>query len=100
MVTPPVDPVAACAALNGFTLAAADLSPRIRVNGIAPGMVPTKMTEVTTKNPERAEGTLQRIPLGRFGSPQDMAGVALFLASPMAAYVVGQTIPVDGGLIL
>ena len=72
----------------------------IRVNGIAPGMVPTKMTEVTTKNPERAEGTLQRIPLGRFGSPQDMAGVALFLASPMAAYVVGQTIPVDGGLIL
>ncbi len=72
----------------------------IRVNGIAPGMVPTKMTEVTVKNPARAEATIQRIPLGRFGSPEDMAGVALFLASPMAAYVVGQTIVVDGGLTL
>jgi 3-oxoacyl-[acyl-carrier protein] reductase len=72
----------------------------IRVNGIAPGMVPTKMTEVTVKNPARAQATIQRIPLGRFGSPDDMAGVALFLASPMAAYVVGQTIIVDGGLTL
>jgi 3-oxoacyl-[acyl-carrier protein] reductase len=72
----------------------------IRVNGIAPGMVPTKMTEVTVKNPARAETTLRQIPLGRFGSPDDMAGVALFLASPMAAYVVGQTIIVDGGLTL
>ncbi len=72
----------------------------IRVNGIAPGMVPTKMTEVTVKNPARADATLKQIPLGRFGSPQDMAGVALFLASPMAAYVVGQTIVVDGGLTL
>lgn len=72
----------------------------IRVNGIAPGMVPTKMTEVTVKNPPRAEATLKQIPLGRFGSPDDMAGVALFLASPMAAYVVGQTIIVDGGLTL
>ncbi len=72
----------------------------IRVNGIAPGMVPTKMTEVTVKNPSRAEATLQQIPLGRFGTPDDMAGVALFLASPMAAYVVGQTITVDGGLTL
>jgi 3-oxoacyl-[acyl-carrier protein] reductase len=72
----------------------------IRVNGIAPGMVPTKMTEVTTKDPARAEGTLRRIPLGRFGSPQDMAGAALFLASPLAAYVVGQTLIIDGGLTL
>lgn len=72
----------------------------IRVNGIAPGMVPTKMTKVTVKHPARAEATLKQIPLGRFGSPQDMAGVALFLASPMAAYVVGQTIVVDGGLTL
>jgi 3-oxoacyl-[acyl-carrier protein] reductase len=72
----------------------------IRVNGIAPGMVPTRMTEVTVKNPARAEATLKEIPLGRFGSPDDMAGVALFLASPMAAYVVGQTIIVDGGLTL
>jgi 3-oxoacyl-[acyl-carrier protein] reductase len=63
-------------------------------------MVPTKMTEVTVKNPDRADATLRQIPLGRFGSPEDMAGVALFLASPMAAYVVGQTLVVDGGLTL
>ncbi|UCE32299.1 MAG: SDR family oxidoreductase [Burkholderiales bacterium] len=72
----------------------------IRVNGIAPGFVATKMTRVTTEHPKRLEATLQRIPLARLGTPSDMAGVALFLASPLAAYVVGQTIPVDGGLLL
>ncbi|MBP8309017.1 MAG: SDR family oxidoreductase [Burkholderiaceae bacterium] len=72
----------------------------IRVNGIAPGFVATKMTEVTTANPERLAGALKSIPMGRLGTPQDMAGVALFLASPLSAYVVGQSIPVDGGLIL
>lgn len=72
----------------------------IRVNGIAPGLVATKMTKVTTDNPKRLEASLQGIPLGRLGTPADMAGVALFLASPLSAYVVGQTIPVDGGLIL
>lgn len=72
----------------------------IRVNGIAPGFVATKMTRVTTDHPERREAAIARIPLGRFGTPSDMAGVALFLASPLAAYVIGQTIPVDGGLTL
>jgi len=72
----------------------------IRVNGIAPGLVDTKLTKVTTNNPERLTATLQSIPAGRLGLPADMAGVALFLASPLAAYVCGQTIPVDGGLVL
>jgi 3-oxoacyl-[acyl-carrier protein] reductase len=72
----------------------------IRVNGIAPGLVDTKLTKVTTENPERLQASLQGIPLKRLGTPDDMAGVALFLASPLAAYVIGQTIPVDGGLIL
>lgn len=72
----------------------------IRVNGIAPGLVDSKLTKVTTENPKRLEAALQRIPLGRLGTPQDMAGAALFLASPLAAYIVGQTIVVDGGLIL
>jgi 3-oxoacyl-[acyl-carrier protein] reductase len=72
----------------------------IRVNGIAPGLVDTKLTKVTTDHPERLKATLQNIPAGRLGRPADMAGVALFLASPLAAYVYGQTIPVDGGLIL
>ncbi len=72
----------------------------IRVNGIAPGLVDTKMTKVTTSNPKRLEGALSRIPLRRLGTPEDMAGAALFLASPLASYIVGQTIIVDGGLIL
>lgn len=82
------------------TLAQAWAADGIRVNGIAPGLVDTKMTKVTTANPQRLQGSLERIPLHRLGTPQDMAGVALFLASPMAAYVLGHTIPVDGGLIL
>lgn len=72
----------------------------IRVNGIAPGFVPTKMTKVTTENEKRREGAIARIPLGRMGSPDDMAGAALFLASPLASYVTGQTLIVDGGLSL
>ena len=72
----------------------------IRVNGIAPGLVDSKLTKVTTANPKRLEGALKRIPLRRLGTPTDMAGVALFLASPLAAYVVGQTVIVDGGLLL
>src|SRR6202012_3671695 len=72
----------------------------IRVNGIAPGLVDTKMTKVTTGNPKRLEGAIERIPLKRLGPPADMAGAALFLASPLASYVLGQTLVVDGGLIL
>jgi 3-oxoacyl-[acyl-carrier protein] reductase len=72
----------------------------IRVNGIAPGLVDTKMTKVTTSNPKRLEGAIERIPLRRLGTPEDMAGAALFLASPLSSYIVGQTIIVDGGLIL
>jgi len=72
----------------------------IRVNGIAPGLVDTKLTKVTTDNPKRLEQAIQRIPLKRLGTPGDMAGAALFLASPLASYIVGQTIVVDGGLIL
>lgn len=82
------------------TLAEAWAGDGIRVNGIAPGLVDTKLTKVTTQSPERLEASLEGIPLKRLGTPNDMAGVALFLASPLAAYVIGQTIPVDGGLIL
>lgn len=82
------------------TLAQAWAGDGIRVNGIAPGLVDTKLTKVTTTNPERLAASLERIPAGRLGLPADMAGVALFLASPLSSYVYGQTIPVDGGLIL
>ena len=72
----------------------------IRVNGIAPGLVATKMTKVTTDNPKRREATIRSIPLGRIGDPDDMAGLSLFLASPLSNYIVGQTIIADGGLLL
>ncbi len=72
----------------------------IRVNGLAPGLVDTKLTKVTTEHPDRLRGALSRIPAGRMGEPADMAGAALFLASPLASYVVGQTLIVDGGLSL
>ncbi|GIX19693.1 MAG: 3-oxoacyl-ACP reductase [Erythrobacter sp.] len=72
----------------------------IRVNGIAPGLVPTKLTAVTTEHPDRLAASLRKIPLGRMGTPEDMAGAALFLASPLSAYITGQTLVVDGGLTL
>ena len=82
------------------TLGAAWARDGIRVNGLAPGLVPTKLTSVTTDNEQRMEASLRAIPLRRAGTPEDMAGVALFLASPLASYVQGQTITVDGGLKL
>jgi 3-oxoacyl-[acyl-carrier protein] reductase len=82
------------------TLAQAWAEDGIRVNGIAPGLVDTKMTKVTTANPKRLEGAIGRIPLKRLGTPDDMAGAALFLASPLASYIAGHTLVVDGGLIL
>lgn len=80
------------------TLAKAWASKGVRVNGMAPSLVDTKLTKVTMDHPERRERSLAKIPLGRFGSVEEMAGVALFLASPLAGYVTGQTIVVDGGL--
>lgn len=72
----------------------------IRVNGLAPGLVDTKLTKVTTQNPDRLAGALANIPQRRMGLPADMAGAAVFLASPLASYVTGHTLIVDGGLSL
>ena len=82
------------------TLGEAWASDGIRVNGLAPGLVDTKLTKVTTDHPKRLQGALRNIPQRRMGTPDDMAGVCLFLASPLAAYVCGQTIVCDGGLSL
>jgi 3-oxoacyl-[acyl-carrier protein] reductase len=82
------------------TLGQAWAADGVRVNGFAPSLVDTKLTQITLSDPERREQALAKIPAGRFGTIQDMAGVALFLASPLAAYVYGQTLLVDGGLTL
>jgi 3-oxoacyl-[acyl-carrier protein] reductase len=82
------------------TLAQAWAADGIRVNGIAPGFVDTKLTAVTTKNERRRNDALARIPIGRFGTVEEMAGIALFLASPMSGFMVGQTLLADGGMLL
>lgn len=71
----------------------------IRVNTVAPGLVPTKMT-VNQSGPEQEAQFSKVNPIGRFGTPEDIAGAVVFLASPLASYITGQQIIVDGGLTL
>jgi NAD(P)-dependent dehydrogenase (short-subunit alcohol dehydrogenase family) len=75
---------------------ATELAPRILVNAIAPGLFPSRMTKVLLAAGEEAVGAA--LPLGRVGAPDDMAGIAVFLASRASAYVTGTVIPVDGGV--
>lgn len=88
------------AAIIGFTKALAkELASRnIRVNCIAPGFIETKMTDVMTE--QQRQATLSNIPLERMGMPSDIANAALFLASPMASYITGQVLTVDGGMVM
>ncbi|HRE61329.1 MAG TPA: SDR family oxidoreductase [Micropepsaceae bacterium] len=72
----------------------------IRVNAIAPGFVASKLTRVSRDNPKIYEASIRRTPLGRWGTPDDMGNAALFLASPLASFITGQTICVDGGISL
>lgn len=92
---------AAKAGIMNFTRTLAlDLAPyNIRVNAMAPGYI---MTEGTTKlytEPKFHAMVLNIVPMKRFGAPEEVAGVAVFLASPAASYVTGHTIVVDGGLL-
>ena len=69
----------------------------VRVNAVAPGLILTDMTSVM-KGVEELEGReIGRTPLARWGTPEDVAPVYLFLASPAARFITGQTLPVDGG---
>lgn len=69
----------------------------IRVNGIAPGLVKTDFAKALYENPDAAKAAIDRTPMGRLGEPDDMAGAAVFLASPAASWMTGQTIVIDGG---
>lgn len=71
----------------------------IRVNAVAPGTVETRSrAAVFAAHPQRRQFMIDRIPLRRFGTAEEMAGAVRYLASPEAAYITGQTILVDGGL--
>jgi len=69
----------------------------VNVNAIAPGYMDTDNTEALRKNPERARQILERIPAGRWGNPEDLAGAAVFLCSSASDYVHGHILIVDGG---
>jgi len=71
----------------------------IRVNAIAPGVIETAMTKATREDPARLAGFVGRTPLGRVGQPDELVGPVVFLASDMASYVSGVTLPVDGGFL-
>lgn len=88
------------AGIIGFTKSIArELASRnINVNAVAPGYIQTAMTEKLSK--EARDRMLANIPLGRLGTPLDVAGVCLFLASSEADYITGQTIVVDGGMAM
>ncbi len=72
----------------------------IRVNAIAPGWIATALTQALQDDPARAAPILARTPLGRWGTPDDVAGPVLFLASAAAAFVTGVVLPVDGGYLI
>lgn len=82
------------------SLAKAWAAEGIRVNGIAPGYTDTRMSSIITEDPAYYERTLGYVPMGRWATTAEQASVVLFLASPLASYITGQMIPVDGGLIL
>lgn len=87
------------AALAHYTrLAAMDLCPKIRVNGIAPGSILTSALDVVASNDELREPMEKVTPMRRLGDPTDIAAAAVYLASPAGSYLTGKILEVDGGI--
>ena len=88
------------AVINLTTHMATDMAHwNINVNAIAPGFFPSNMTKQIVENEAMTKAALAQIPRGRAGKPEDIAGTALYLCSEASAWLVGQTIPLDGGMI-
>lgn len=81
------------------SLAAAWAADGIRVNAVAPGWIATPLTQALQDDPARAAPILSRTPMGRWGTPEEVAGCAVFLASPAARFVTGAILAVDGGYL-
>lgn len=79
------------------TLAVAWAKDGIRINAVAPGLIRSEMTARIQNLPEYTRRDFERMPLNRWGTPEDVAPAVLFLASPAARYITGQTLNVDGG---
>ena len=69
----------------------------IRVNAVGPGWIETPLTQALRDDPARSGAILSRTPLARWGTPQDLVGGALYLCSPLAAFVTGTILNIDGG---
>lgn len=78
---------------------AQDLSPRVRVNAIAPGATATSAMEFVVSTPEIHDAMVEATPMKRLGEPEEIAAAAVYLASPAGAYVTGQCLAVDGGIL-
>jgi NAD(P)-dependent dehydrogenase (short-subunit alcohol dehydrogenase family) len=81
------------------SLAVAYAEDGIRVNCIAPGWIMTEISRGARDDPEMNRAVLERLPIGRWAHPEELAGTAVFLASPAARYITGATINVDGGYV-
>lgn len=85
------------AGIIGMTkAAAAELAPKIRANAVAPGYIETAMTEAFDE--EHRKKCIEEIPMKRFGTPEEVAGLCVFLASDKSKYITGQTFVIDGGM--
>ena len=82
------------------SLAIAYAADGIRVNAIAPGWIATPLTQALQDDTDRSAVILGRTPMARWGTPADVAGPVLFLASPAAAFITGVILPVDGGYLI
>jgi 7-alpha-hydroxysteroid dehydrogenase len=89
---------AKAALAHATRLLAADLAPRIRVNGLAVGSIATSALEMVVEDDDLRSHVEERTPLGRIGEPEEVAAAVVFLASPAGGYVTGRVLPVDGGI--